>query len=138
MGGGSGTGAAAGIGGAAGSSGSGGASPGGAGGSSGGRGGMAGAGGSTGGAGGGAVDAGSDARPVVFGRFTPAEHLRDTRWLHTATLLPNGKILIVGGVGRTDPATAEIYDPLFNPQPNWSVSDTGTLIASRSAHVAAL
>jgi hypothetical protein len=84
------------------------------------------------------MDASSDAAPVVFGRFSPAEHLRDTRWLHTATLLPNGKILIVGGVGRTDPATAEIYDPLFNPQPNWSVSDTGTLMASRSAHVAAL
>ena len=44
--------------------------------------------------------------------FTPAGDMNEPRDGHTATLLPNGLVLIVGGWnqnGRT--ATAEIYDP---------------------------
>ena len=55
----------------------------------------------------------------------------------TATLLPNGKVLIAGGCnGRrcgTSVASAEIYDPATG---TWSL--TGSMTTARSAHVAAL
>lgn len=62
------------------------------------------------------------------------------RFNHTATLLPNGKVLILGGEttdeipGGTDQvSTAEIYDPstgLFTP--------AGNLVAGRSQHSAVM
>lgn len=58
--------------------------------------------------------------------WSPAATLGTARWLHTATLLPNGKVLVVGGTS-SDPASvpgileslssAELYDPQTN---RWS------------------
>jgi Galactose oxidase, central domain len=47
------------------------------------------------------------------GTFTATGHLTTTRLYHTATLLPDGKVLIVGGLASESHylATAELYDP---------------------------
>jgi large repetitive protein len=53
---------------------------------------------------------------------------------HTATLLPNGKVLVVGGSGTNGPlVSAEIYDPATG---TWTT--TGSLQAARSGHTATL
>jgi WD40 repeat protein len=57
------------------------------------------------------------------GTFTPTDKMNSVRAGHTATLLPNGKVLIVGGAG----ATAEIYDPA-----------TGSMEMARAYHTASL
>jgi N-acetylneuraminic acid mutarotase len=59
-----------------------------------------------------------------------------TRVNHTATLLPNGKVLVVGGTGGgpVGPlASAEIYDPVAN---TWSPA--ATLPAATYGHTATL
>jgi hypothetical protein len=64
--------------------------------------------------------------------------MHEARAGHTATLLLNGKVLVLGGLG-VDPYphnvldTAELYDPSTG---TWSV--TGRLIASKSGHSATL
>jgi hypothetical protein len=60
---------------------------------------------------------------------------RDT---HTATLLPDGRVLVVGGIARSEnetwsPPNAEIFDPL---QGRWT--NTGMLAHPRSFHTATL
>ncbi|MEP7271627.1 MAG: kelch repeat-containing protein [Acidobacteriota bacterium] len=59
------------------------------------------------------------------------------RELATATLLPNGRVLVVGGSGPGNNldalASAEIYDPATG---SWSAA--GTMNAARSAHTATL
>jgi hypothetical protein len=46
------------------------------------------------------------------GTFTPTGPVADARFAHTATLLPDGRVLIAGGYdGKADLATAELYDP---------------------------
>jgi N-acetylneuraminic acid mutarotase len=62
------------------------------------------------------------------------------RWNHTATLLPNGKVLIVGGLGHVANAmmpvslsSTELYDPSSN---SWSPS--GALAVAREFHTATL
>ena len=50
------------------------------------------------------------------------------RYLHTATLLPNGKVLVAGGAGASDSslASAQVYDPATG---TWTA--TGSLIGGR-------
>src|SRR5947199_10111720 len=78
------------------------------------------------------------------GFSTPTDSLQSPRASRTATLLPNGKVLIAGGVGVTpvqsgtvpiDPvlASAEIYDPATGI---WM--PTGSLSQPREAHTATL
>jgi hypothetical protein len=44
--------------------------------------------------------------------FIPTNDMKEARSGHTATLLPNGKVLLIGGWGPSQrSATAEIYDP---------------------------
>src|SRR5437899_1457733 len=54
------------------------------------------------------------------------------RYLHTATLLPDGKVLVVGGVGRDGITnSAELFDPATG---NWASS--GAMNAARHWHTA--
>ncbi|OJT21393.1 hypothetical protein BO221_26590 [Archangium sp. Cb G35] len=53
---------------------------------------------------------------------------------HTATLLPDGKVLVAGGTGSSGPpATAEVYGPATG---SWSA--TGSMLSVRGSHTATL
>lgn len=71
------------------------------------------------------------------GEWTATGNLATARELATATLLPNGKVLVAGGSGPGNNldalATAELYDPATG---NWN--SAGTLNAARSFHTATL
>jgi hypothetical protein len=58
-----------------------------------------------------------------------------TRSFHTATLLPDGRVLVVGGEEATGPylATTELYDPVAN---RWTLA--GSLSGPRGFHTANL
>ena len=69
------------------------------------------------------------------GSITPATPLLEPRSGHSATLLPNGKVLIAGGMRRNQDfyRSAELYDPAtgkFQP--------TGQMNIARVGHVAVL
>src|SRR5580698_9898434 len=60
--------------------------------------------------------------------------LNVARYDHTATLLPDGKILVVGGLTNSAAtATAELYDPVTG-----TCTFTGSLANARSRHTATL
>src|SRR5450759_2287318 len=66
--------------------------------------------------------------------FNNTGSLATARERYTATLLPNGKVLVAGGLDNTNPiASAELYDPargIWTP--------TGSLGAARDHHTATL
>ena len=72
---------------------------------------------------------------VESGTWSPAPAMPVGRGFHTATLLPNGKLLVVGGnqTFRALPASAELYDPGTRM---WS--SAGMLSTPRSLHTATL
>ncbi len=74
-----------------------------------------------------AVGTWSAAAPVAAANLTTA------RDLHTATVLPSGKVLVVGGFGGTRLASAELFDPASN---TWSPA--GSLSTARQYHTATL
>ena len=57
------------------------------------------------------------------GLWTPTGNMAEVRWDHTATLLPNGTVLVTSFSAGTEPASAEIYDPRSG---SWAV--TGYLV----------
>src|SRR2546430_822815 len=60
--------------------------------------------------------------------------LRRARWDHTATLLPNGQVLVAGGqTNSRDFASAELYDPATGV---WTA--TGSMTTPRFDHTATL
>jgi len=70
------------------------------------------------------------------GTWTASDDMRSFRMNHTATLLPNGKVLVSGGfVGSQNIAldTSEIYDPSAG---TWTTS--GSMVLPRSFHTATL
>ena len=70
------------------------------------------------------------------GTFTQTGSMAVGRYLHTATLLQNGKVLIVGGVltSTSDPvATAEVYDPATG-----IFTMAGAMATAREQHTATL
>lgn len=75
------------------------------------------------------------ALPSLADGFTNVAPMVTGRMNHTATLLPSGKVLVVGGMtaDSTPLASAELYDPATN---TWS--SAGSLATSRTVHVAAL
>jgi Kelch motif protein len=76
-----------------------------------------------------------DATPPTVTAWVPTGNLIEGRYYHTATLLPNGKVLVVGGVSGESRVldTAELYDPAIG---TWTV--TGRLNSARSGHSATL
>ena len=75
---------------------------------------------------------------LFTGTWKYTGHLGTARANHTATLLPNGKVLVAGGYYthgfRSDPLrSAELYDPASG---TWT--DTGSLVIARSGHTATL
>jgi hypothetical protein len=72
------------------------------------------------------------------GTFTPLKNLTVPREFHTATLLPNGTVLIAGGFSFGNGpfstwASAEIYDPSTG-----AFVSTGSMTAPRQMHTATL
>src|SRR3984893_14021745 len=66
--------------------------------------------------------------------WSPTGSLAAARQEHTATLLPNGKVLVAGGIGNSgDLARAELYDPASG---TWTA--TGSLATARANHTATL
>src|SRR6476469_4402427 len=75
---------------------------------------------------------------VASGGFVVTGSLNTARYNHTATLLPNGMVLVAGGLSPTGPAiessaSAELYDPAFG---SWSATDR--LNTARYNHTATL
>jgi hypothetical protein len=72
--------------------------------------------------------------PVAAGALKPVGPMLVTRQSHTATLLPDGKVLIAGGGDRNVSfAGAELYDPATG-----GFSETGPMTTARAAHEAVL
>jgi hypothetical protein len=69
------------------------------------------------------------------GTWTDTGSLAQAHFSHTATLLPNGKVLVAGGADAFGSflVTAELYDPTSG---TWTV--TGSLHSQRAAHTATL
>ncbi|MGF6792797.1 Kelch repeat-containing protein [Paraburkholderia sp. 35.1] len=69
----------------------------------------------------------------VIGEWLPADAMNLGRYEHTATLLPNGKVLVVAGYNKRALTSAELYDPASD---TWS--QTGNLVVPRDLHTATL
>jgi hypothetical protein len=69
------------------------------------------------------------------GTWTVTGSLNTARYAHTATLLPNGMVLVAGGIDSSlnHLNSAELYDPVSG---TWTV--TGSLNTARDLHTATL
>lgn len=77
---------------------------------------------------------GLSAQAQSSGTFTATGNMTTGRFQHTATLLLDGKVLIVGGQdGSSILSTAEIYDPATG-----TFALTGSMTRARTAHSATL
>ncbi|MGH9832691.1 MAG: kelch repeat-containing protein [Blastocatellia bacterium] len=82
------------------------------------------------------VSAGVDPRkvPVASGMLKPVGPMLFVRQSHTATLLPDGKVLVAGGTDRNVVlASVELFD-----QATSSFSETGSMTTPRAGHEATL
>ena len=71
--------------------------------------------------------------PSVVGEWLPADAMNQGRGRHTATLLPDGKVLVAGGFRKTTLSSAELYDP---PADTWTT--TVSMGEVRQSHTATL
>jgi WD40 repeat protein len=67
--------------------------------------------------------------PAATGTFAPTGSLAEARVNHTATLLPDGRVLVVGG--DASDASAEVWDP-----DSGTFSPAGSLAEARDLHTA--
>jgi N-acetylneuraminic acid mutarotase len=70
------------------------------------------------------------------GTWSTTGSMANARYLHTATFLPNGKVLVAGGTtndGTTSLSSAELYDPATG-----TFSPTGSMNSGRWIHLATL
>jgi hypothetical protein len=82
----------------------------------------------------GLVSSASTAVAQTPGAFTPTGDMTAGRLLHTATLLPDGRVLITGGVTNSlnsITATADLYDPATG-----MFVATGQMTTARRSHTA--
>src|SRR5437016_114968 len=71
---------------------------------------------------------------AAAGAWTPTGSMATARGVHTATLLPSGRVLVAGGNdGFSVLTSAELYDPVAG---TWS--ETGSMIDGRHLHTATL
>src|SRR5690348_15627074 len=75
----------------------------------------------------------ASASVAASGSFLLTQPLNQLRRAHTATLLPNGKVLVAGGTPYAPAAAAELYAP---DAQGWTVS--GALNVGRQFHTATL
>jgi N-acetylneuraminic acid mutarotase len=68
------------------------------------------------------------------GTWMGTDSLTTARQFHTATLLPNGKVLVAGGINGSALPSAELYDPASG---TWSTAP-GSLVTPRYDHTATL
>jgi hypothetical protein len=80
-------------------------------------------------------DGPNDAAPAPQGIFVPKGNMTVARSGHTATLLPNGKVLIAGGRDTQGSflASAELYNAVLG-----TFTATGSMTVARSGHTATL
>ena len=69
----------------------------------------------------------------AIGSWTVIGAMITARSYHTATLLPNGKVLVAGGQGNGATNNSELYDPATG---TWTA--TGAMITARWEHTATL
>src|SRR5439155_118139 len=68
------------------------------------------------------------------GAWVTVGSMKPARTSHTATLLPNGKVLVAGGFAASGATnSAEVYDPASG---TWTI--TGTMTTPREYHTATL
>jgi N-acetylneuraminic acid mutarotase len=69
----------------------------------------------------------------ILGTWSNAASLATARWGQTATLLPSGKVLVVGGISNQYESSADLYDPVRN---TWSAA--ASMAMGRAFHTATL
>jgi hypothetical protein len=63
-----------------------------------------------------------------YGGWQQVDSMKEARYSHSAIQLVDGRVLIVGGVGASDPKSCEFYDPLLN---KWSAAPKTNYVRSR-------
>src|ERR1035437_3825586 len=66
-------------------------------------------------------------QPAKAGSSIIADPIITGRYLHTATLLPDGKVLVIGGFNKVNLSSAELFDPTMG---KWAATDA--MITNRS------